>query len=110
MKIRKLVSFSMSLIIALIWLQPTIHAEDHSPRKDDDDGSVMAGTPAILGGTFGGGRYVLFSAHPEFHWNLGGTPLIVDAARWVVQGPLKAGETLDWKFVFPSVTTSPAKP
>jgi putative intracellular protease/amidase len=79
-------------------------------KKEGDAGGVMPGTPAILGGTFGSGRYVLFSAHPEFQWKLGCTPLIVDAANWVVRGPLQTGETLEWKSVFPSEITSSAQP
>ncbi|MGC4006282.1 MAG: hypothetical protein QM811_25450 [Pirellulales bacterium] len=31
-------------------------------KKQDDAGGVMPGTPAILGGTYGAGRFVLFSA------------------------------------------------
>ena len=31
-------------------------------KKGDDPGGVMPGTPAILGGTYGDGRFVLFSA------------------------------------------------
>ena len=71
-------------------------------KKGDDKGGVMPGTPAILGGSYGEGRFVLFSAHPEFKWKLGNPPLIVDAAKWVVQGPLKPGEEVDWKSVFPT--------
>ena len=71
-------------------------------KKKSDKGGVMPGTPAVLGGTFGKGRFVLFSAHPEFHWKLGNPPLVVDAARWVVQGELKPGEEVDWQNVFRS--------
>ncbi len=79
-------------------------------KKEGDPGGVMAGTPAILGGTFGRGRYVLFSAHPEFQEKLGNFPLIVEAARWVVRGPLKPGETVDWKSVFPASPKASVKP
>jgi hypothetical protein len=78
-------------------------------KKEGDAGGVMVGTPAILGGTFGSGRFVLFGAHPEFKWNLGCTPLIVDAARWVVGGSLQKGERPDWGTVFPSVKANPGK-
>ncbi|RCS41270.1 hypothetical protein DTL42_22140 [Bremerella cremea] len=71
-------------------------------KKQGDQGGVMPGTPAVLGGTFGKGRFVLFSAHPEFHWKLGNTPLIVDAARWVVKGELKPEEEVNWQSVFPN--------
>ena len=72
-------------------------------KKDGDSGGVMPGTPAILGGTFGDGRYVLFSAHPEFKWKQGNTPMIVDAARWVVRGKLAAEEKISYEAVFPSM-------
>lgn len=71
-------------------------------KKKEDQGGVMPGTPAILGGTYGKGRFVLFSAHPEFHWKLGNTPLVADAARWVVRGELQSGEEITWQTVFPS--------
>lgn len=70
-------------------------------KKGDDPGGVMPGTPAILGGTFGDGRFVLFSAHPEYHQKLGNRPLLVDAARWVTRGRLRPGETVRWEDVFP---------
>lgn len=79
-------------------------------KKEGHPGGAMAGTPAILGGTFGKGRYVLFSAHPEFHARLGNHPLIVDAAHWVVRGALQAGETVDWKSVFPCTARKAGKP
>ena len=54
-------------------------------KKKGDPGGTMPGTPAILAGTFGEGRYVLFSGHPEFlNKKLGNEPMVVDAARWVV--------------------------
>ncbi len=71
-------------------------------KKKGDAGGVMPGTPAILGGTYGQGRFVLFSAHPEFHWKLGNPPLVADAARWVVKGELQPGEEVNWQSVFPS--------
>jgi glutamine amidotransferase-like uncharacterized protein len=71
-------------------------------KKGNDPGGVMPGTPAILGGTFGEGRFVLFSAHPEFYKKLGNHHLVSDAARWVTRGRLKAGEPIEWKEVFPS--------
>lgn len=74
-------------------------------KKKNDKGGVMPGTPAVLGGTFGKGRFVLFSAHPEFHWKLGNPPLVVDAARWVVQGELKPGEEVNWQNIFPSTNS-----
>lgn len=61
-------------------------------KKEGDAGGIMPGTLAILGGNFGDGRYVLFSAHPEFKWKYGNTSMIVDAARWVVRGKLAEGE------------------
>lgn len=70
-------------------------------KKKDDPGGVMPGTPAILAGTFGRGRFVLFSAHPEFYSKLGNNPLVADAARWVVRGPLAPGEKVEWRAVFP---------
>lgn len=75
-------------------------------KKQNDRGGVMPGTPAVLGGTSGKGRFVLFSAHPEFHWKLGNPPLVVDAARWVVQGELSQGEEVNWQNVFSSTNTS----
>lgn len=71
-------------------------------KKDGDAGGVMPGTPSILGGTFGDGRFVLFSAHPEFHAKLGNNPAIVDAANWVVRGKLKPDEAIKWAEVFPN--------
>lgn len=72
-------------------------------KKKGDPGGVMPGTPAILAGTFGEGRYVLFSGHPEFYKKLGNQPMIIDAARWVVRGKLTAGEKIDYRSVFPSM-------
>ncbi|MCW1924608.1 hypothetical protein OKA05_18735 [Luteolibacter arcticus] len=72
-------------------------------KKEGDPGGIMPGTPAILGGTFGDGRYVLFSAHPEFKWKLGNTPMVVDAARWVARGKLAEGEKISYAAVFPSM-------
>lgn len=73
-------------------------------KREGDAGGVMPGTPAILGGTYGDGRFVLFSAHPEFHSKLGNNPAIVDAANWVVRGKLKPAEAIKWEEVFPSYT------
>jgi len=70
--------------------------------KEGDQGGVMPGTPAILAGTFGDGRFVLFSAHPEFRQTLGNRPLVVDAAHWVARGRLAEGEDVVWREVFPS--------
>ncbi len=72
-------------------------------KKKGDLGGIMLGTPAILAGTFGEGRYVLFSGHPEFHKKLGNHPMIVDAARWVVRRKLAAEEKIDYRSVFPSM-------
>ncbi|RYD68674.1 MAG: hypothetical protein EOP83_00340 [Verrucomicrobiaceae bacterium] len=72
-------------------------------KKEGDAGGVMPGSPAILGGTFGDGRFVFFSAHPEFKWKLGNTPMVVDAARWVVRGKLAAEEKISYEAVFPSM-------
>lgn len=77
-------------------------------KKEGDPGGVMAGSPAVLGGTFGEGRFVLFSAHPEFYRNLGNHPLVAQAARWVVRGALRPGETVDWDSVFPDAPASSA--
>lgn len=71
-------------------------------KKDGDSGGVMPGTPAILAGTFGKGRFVLFSPHPEFHAHLKNHSLITDAARWVTQGEMSEEETINWPQVFPS--------
>ena len=70
-------------------------------KKAGDPGGVMPGTPAILAGTFGSGRFVLFSAHPEFHAKLGNNPLVADAARWATRGPLKPDDPIRWEDVFP---------
>ncbi len=70
--------------------------------KEGEPGGVMPGTPAILGGTFGDGRFVLFSGHPEFYKKLGNQPLVADAARWVTRGPLEPDEPIHWADVFPS--------
>jgi len=78
-------------------------------KKEGEAGGVMPGTPAILGGTFGDGRYVLFSAHPEFKWKHGNTPMIVDAARWVVRGKLAAEEKITYEAVFPSMLPKKAE-
>ena len=77
-------------------------------KKGDDPGGVMPGTPAILGGTFGDGRYVLFSAHPEFKKGLGNNPLVADAARWIVRGRLKPGEAIRFEDVFPDARKAEA--
>lgn len=74
-------------------------------KKEGVEGGVMPGTPAILGGTFGSGRFVLFSAHPEFYKSMGNQPLVADAARWVVGGPLDPEEQIRWADVFPSSPT-----
>ena len=71
-------------------------------KKEGDPGGVMPGTPAILGGTCGKGRFVLFSGHPEFFKKMGNNSLVTDAARWVTRGPLKPEETIRWGDVFPS--------
>lgn len=78
-------------------------------KKSGDPGGVMPGTPAILAGTFGKGRFVLFSAHPEFHRKLGNTSLIPDAARWVVRRQLVPGEPIDYRSVFPSKVPNPGR-
>ncbi|WP_265594837.1 BPL-N domain-containing protein [Haloferula sp. BvORR071] len=78
-------------------------------KKEGDPGGVMPGTPAILAGSFGEGRYVLFSAHPEFKWKYGNTPMIVDAARWVVRGKLPEEEKINYAAVFPSMSEKAAK-
>ena len=71
-------------------------------KKRNDSGGIMPGTPAILGGTYGDGRFVLFSGHPEFFKKLGNGPLVGDAARWVTRGRLKPEEPIRWGDVFPS--------
>jgi glutamine amidotransferase-like uncharacterized protein len=71
-------------------------------KKKDDPGGIMPGTPAILGGTYGRGRFVLFSGHPEFYKKMGNHRLVADAARWVTRGPLKADEPIRWDDVFPN--------
>ena len=76
-------------------------------KKKAAPGGVMPGTPAILAGTFGRGRFVLFSAHPEFHRKLGNNPLVADAARWVVCGPLVPHEKVEWRTVFPDKSAEP---
>jgi glutamine amidotransferase-like uncharacterized protein len=78
-------------------------------KKEGEPGGMMPGTPAILGGTFGDGRYVLFSAHPEYKWKQGNTPMIVDAARWVVRGKLAVEEKITYEAVFPSMQGKKAK-
>lgn len=78
-------------------------------KKEGDAGGVMPGTPAILGGTFGDGRYVLFSAHPEFKWKYGNKPIVVDAARWVVRGKLREDEKITYEAVFPSMMSKGTK-
>lgn len=70
--------------------------------KPEDQGGVMPGTPAILAGTFGDGRFVLFSAHPEMRQRLGNRPLVVDAVRWATRGQLGTDELVSWGEVFPS--------
>lgn len=71
-------------------------------KKEGEPGGIMPGTPAILGGTYGHGRFVLFSAHPEFYKKLGNQPLVADAARWVTRGRLGAEQAIRWEDVFPS--------
>ena len=78
-------------------------------KKEGDPGGVMPGTPAILGGTFGDGRFVLFSAHPEFKWKYGNKPMVVDAARWVVKGKLRENEKITYEAVFSSMMPKVAK-
>lgn len=72
-------------------------------KKAGDPGGIMPGTPAILAGTFGDGRYVLFSAHPEFMKKYGNNPMVVDAARWAAKGKLSAEEKITYRSVFPSM-------
>lgn len=72
-------------------------------KKEGDPGGIMPGTPAILAGTFGNGRFVLFSGHPEFYKKLGNHPMVVDAARWVVRHKLTEKEKIDYPSVFPSM-------
>jgi len=72
-------------------------------KKEGDPGGIMPGTPAILAGTFGDGRYVLFSSHPEFHKKNGNNPMVADGARWVVRGKAAADEKIDYATVFPSM-------
>jgi glutamine amidotransferase-like uncharacterized protein len=71
-------------------------------KKSDDNRGVMPGTPAILGGTYGDGRFVLFSGHPEFYKRMGNHGFVSDAARWVTRGRLKSDETIRWEDVFPN--------
>ena len=71
-------------------------------KKENDPGGVMPGTPAILAGTFGEGRFVLFSGHPEFYKKLGNQCLVSDAARWVTRGRLTGDQSIGWEDVFPS--------
>lgn len=78
-------------------------------KKDGDSGGVMPGTPAILAGTFGDGRYVLFSAHPEFKKKYGNTPMVVDAVRWAARGKLASAEKITFRSVFPSMIPAEAK-
>jgi hypothetical protein len=77
-------------------------------KKKDDPGGIMPGTPAILAGTFGEGRFVLFSGHPEFFAKMGNNPMVVDAARWVVQGKMGEHEPIEYRTVFPSMSLKPA--
>ena len=72
-------------------------------KKAGDPGGIMPGTPAILAGTFGNGRYVLFSAHPEFKKKYGNNPMVVDAVRWAARGKLVTEEQIDFRSVFPSM-------
>jgi glutamine amidotransferase-like uncharacterized protein len=72
-------------------------------KKEKAPGGIMPGTPAILAGTFGDGRYVLFSAHPEFKKKLGNNPMVVDAVRWAARGKLAAEEKIEFRAVFPSM-------
>lgn len=78
-------------------------------KKGGDPGGIMPGTPAILAGTFGDGRYVLFSSHPEFYEKLGNHPMITDAARWVVRRKLGLKEQIDYRSVFPSMLPAGVK-
>lgn len=76
-------------------------------HKEGDAGGVMPGTPAIIAGTFGRGRFVLFSAHPEFQSSLGNQPMVADAAKWVTGGrsadaPPVEELKIDWSSVFPT--------
>lgn len=76
-------------------------------KQEGDEGGIMPGTPAILGGSYFDGRFVLFSAHPEFHRELGSNSLIVDAAYWVTSGPLSPDDKIDWNSIFPSQAPEP---
>ncbi|MHA3770506.1 hypothetical protein ACXR0O_03095 [Verrucomicrobiota bacterium sgz303538] len=78
-------------------------------KKEGDPGGIMPGTPAILAGTFGDGRYVLFSAHPEFKKKYGNTPMVVDAVRWAARGKLASDEKINFRSVFPSMIPAEAK-
>lgn len=66
--------------------------------------NIMKGTPAILAGNFGKGRFVLFSGHPEFYKNLGNNDLVIKGAQWVCRGQLGQDEVIDWDHVFPDST------
>lgn len=78
-------------------------------KKEGDPGGVMPGTPAILAGTFGDGRYVLFSGHPEFKKKYGNHPMVVDAVRWAARGKLAAEEKINFQSVFPSMVPARTK-
>jgi len=52
-------------------------------RKNGAPEGVMRGTPAIVSGSFGKGRVVCFSPHPEYTRNL--HSFVVKAAQWTAQ-------------------------
>lgn len=76
-------------------------------KQEGDEGGIMPGTPAILAGSYFDGRFVLFSAHPEFHRELGANNMIVDAAYWVTRGTLSRDEQIIWSNIFTSKAPEP---
>jgi hypothetical protein len=79
-------------------------------KNENDRGGIMPGTPAILAGTFGDGRFVRFSAHPEFKKKLGNNPMVVDAVRWAARGKLAPDEKIDFPSVFPAMAGTEGAP
>jgi glutamine amidotransferase-like uncharacterized protein len=67
-------------------------------HEGDAPEGVMPGTPAVIAAPLGGGRVILFSAHPEK--SPGHEWLLERAVRWAAQGVVAEREEVSWESVF----------
>jgi len=63
----------------------------------------LSGKPAIIAGTFGEGRFVLFSFSPEMTLGRVGHSLAEDATRWVAGGTPDQIRKISWHDVFSEI-------